>query len=290
MKENTSRVEEPRVSRLNLIRSGNTETGSLKIPKRGRVVVDVESLVPDERNERKAFRRIEELAATIKAVGIIDPPTVVPLEDGRYKITTGERRFRAAKLAGLKQIPVIIGDAEEERVRRAKSLISNIQREDLAAVELAQALQEMKEENPDVKTNRDLAQQIGKSEQWVGQMLKILDLPEPALKKIRASDRAIPYDSVIEIARLTDEKAQGNLLDSVLAGATVRQVREKAKAAKPARGATPARAGKSKAKSTQKIPVTKGWVIIHCTKKTAGKEDYIEALQEALKAARKLED
>lgn len=284
MKENTSRVEEPRVSRLNLIRSGSTETGSLKIPKRGRVVVDIESLVPDERNERKAFRRIEELAATIKAVGIIDPPTVVPLEDGRYKITTGERRYRAAKLAGLKQIPVIIGDAEEEKVRRAKSLISNIQREDLAAVELAQALQEMKEENPDVKTNRDLAQQIGKSEQWVGQMLKILDLPEPALKKIRASDRVIPYDSVIEIARLTDEKAQEELLQSVLSGATVRQVREKAKAAKPTR------AGKSKAKSTQKIPVTKGWVIIHCTKKTAGKEDYIEALQEALKAARKLED
>jgi ParB family chromosome partitioning protein len=284
MKENTSRAEEPRVSRLNLIRSGNSETGSLKIPKRGRVVVDIESLVPDERNERKAFRRIEELASTIKAVGIIDPPTVVPLEDGRYKITTGERRYRAAKLAGLKQIPVIIGDAEEERVRRAKSLISNIQREDLAAVELAQALQEMKEENPDVKTNRDLAQQIGKSEQWVGQMLKILDLPEPALKKIRASDRVIPYDSVIEIARLTDEKAQEELLQSVLSGATVRQVREKAKAAKPAR------TGKSKTKSTQKIPVTKGWVIIHCTKKTAGKEDYIEALQEALKAARKLED
>lgn len=284
MKENTSRAEEPRVSRLNLIRSGTSETGPLKIPKRGRVVVDIESLVPDERNERKAFRRIEELASTIKAVGIIDPPTVVPLEDGRYKITTGERRYRAAKLAGLKQIPVIIGDAEEEKVRRAKSLISNIQREDLAAVELAQALQEMKEENPDVKTNRDLAQQIGKSEQWVGQMLKILDLPEPALKKIRASDRVIPYDSVIEIARLTDEKAQGDLLDSVLAGATVRQVREKAKAAKPAR------AGKSKTKSTQKIPVTKGWVIIHCTKKTAGKQDYIEALQEALKAARKLED
>lgn len=283
MKENTSRAEEPRVSRLNLIRSGNSETGSLKIPKRGRVVVDLESLVPDERNERKAFRRIEELASTIKAVGIIDPPTVVPLEDGRYKITTGERRYRAAKLAGLKQIPVIIGDAEEEKVRRAKSLISNIQREDLAAVELAQALQEMKEENPDVKTNRDLAQQIGKSEQWVGQMLKILDLPEPALKKIRASDRVIPYDSVIEIARLTDEKAQEELLESVLSGATVRQVREKAKAAKPER------AGKAKTKSTQKIAVTKGWVIIHCTKKTAGKADYIEALQEALKAARKLE-
>jgi parvulin-like peptidyl-prolyl isomerase len=89
---------------------------------------------------------------------------------------------------------------------------------------------------------------------------------------------------VIEIARVKDEKAQGELLNTILSGATVREVREKAKATKPTK------AGKGKTKSTQKIPVTKGWVIIHCTKKTAGKEDYIEALQEALKAARKLED
>ena len=283
MSDNTAKADGGRVSRLNLVRAGGNEGGALKLPKRGRVVVDIESLVPDERNERKVFRRIDELAATIKAVGIIDPPTVVPMADGRYKITTGERRFRAAKLAGLKQIPVIIGDAEEEKVRRAKSLISNIQREDLSALELAQALLEMKEENPDVKTNRDLAGQVGKSEQWVGQMLKILDLPKAAQEKIRTADRVVPYDSVIEIARLTDAKAQESLLDSVLSGATVRQVREQAKATKPER------AGKAKTKSTQKIATSKGWVIIHCEKKTAKKDDYVLALQEAMKAVRKLE-
>jgi len=283
MSENTARTEEGRVSRLNLVRAGGGDAGGLKLPKRGRVMVDITSLVPDERNERKVFRRIDQLAATIKAVGIIDPPTVVPMEDGRYKITTGERRWRAAKEAGLKQIPVIIGDAEEEKVRRAKSLISNIQREDLSALELAQALSEMKEENPDVKTNRDLAAQVGKSEQWVGQMLKILDLPEAAQEKIRTADRIIPYDSVIEIARVADPKAQSELLKSVLDGANVRQVREKA------RGAKPERAGKPKAHSTQKIATSKGWVIIHCDKKTAKKDDYVLALQEALKAVRKLE-
>lgn len=283
MSENTARTEEGRVSRLNLVRAGGAEGGALKIPKRGRVMVDLESLVPDERNERKVFRRIDELAATIKAVGIIDPPTVVPMEDGRYKITTGERRYRAAKQAGLKQIPVIIGDAEEEKVRRAKSLISNIQREDLSALELAQALLEMKEENPEVKTNRDLAGRIGKSEQWVGQMLKILDLPDEAQAKIRSADRIIPYDSVIEIARLTDETAQASLLESVLSGATVRQVREQAKESKPGR------AGKPKTQSTKKIATSKGWVIIHCDKKTAKKDDYVLALQEAMKAVRKLE-
>lgn len=280
MSDNTAKAEE-RVSRLNLVRAGTAEGGALKLPKRGRVMVDISSLVPDERNERKLFRRIPELAATIKAVGIIDPPTVVPMEDGRYKITTGERRWRAAKEAGLKQIPVIIGDAEEEKVRRAKSLISNIQREDLSALELSQALQEMKDENPDVNTNRDLAAQIGKSEQWVGQMLRILDLPEAAQEKIRTADRIIPYDSVIEIARVKDETAQAELLNSVLSGATVRQVREQAKGSKPDRA--------GKVKSTQKIATSKGWVIIHCEKKTAKKDDYIVALTEALKAFRKLE-
>lgn len=283
MSDNTARKNEPRISRLDLVRSGGAEGGPLKIPKRGRAMVDIDSLVPDARNERKVFRRITELAATIKAVGIIDPPTVVPLEDGRYKITTGERRWRAAKQAGLKQIPVIIGDAENESLRRAKSLISNIQREDLSALELAQALQDMKDDNPDVKTSRDLAGLIGKSEQWVGQMLKVLDLPEPAQEKIRSADRIIPYDSVIEIARIEDPKAQSELLKSVLAGATVREVREQA------RGAKPARAGKPRARSTQKIAVEKGWVIIHCEKKTARKDDFLAALAEAAKAVRKLE-
>lgn len=283
MSENTARTEEGRISRLNLVRAGGNEGGGLKLPKRGRVMVDIESLVPDERNERKVFRRIEELAATIKAVGIIDPPTVVPLANGRYKITTGERRFRAAKVAGLKQIPVIIGDAEEERVRRAKSLISNIQREDLSALELAQALLEMKEENPDLKTNRNLAGQVGKSEQWVGQMLKILDLPLAAQEKIRTADRIIPYDSVIEIARVKDEAAQTALLDNLLSGATVRQVREQA------RVANPERAGKPKTRSTQKLATSKGWVIIHCEELTATKDDYVLALTEALKAVRKMD-
>jgi len=284
MSENTARTEEGRVSRLNLVRAGGGDTGGLKLPKRGRVMVDITSLVPDERNERKVFRRIDQLAATIKAVGIIDPPTVVPMEDGRYKITTGERRWRAAKEAGLKQIPVIIGDAEEEKVRRAKSLISNIQREDLSALELAQALSEMKEENPDVKTNRDLAAQVGKSEQWVGQMLKILDLPEAAQEKIRKADRIIPYDSIIEVARVENPKAQSELLKSIMSGASVREVREQARDAKPAKAK---RAGKTT--STKKIATEKGWVLIHCATKTAQKEDYLEALKEALATVRKNE-
>lgn len=283
MSENTAKEESRRVSRLDLVRSGAANTGLLKLPKRGKVLVDIDNIIPDPRNERKTFRGIEELASSIKQVGLIELPTVVPLEDGRYMLTTGERRWRASKEAGLKQIAVIVGDSEEERTRRVKSLISNIQREDLSALELSKAIQEMKEENPDVTTNRELAALIGKSEQWIGSMLKALSLPEDIQKQIQDADRVIPYQSVIDMARLTDETAQREVLTAVLSGASVRQVREQVKS-------RPGRAGKPVVKSTQKIATSKGWVIVHCKKKNAKKEDYISALAEALKAARQLEN
>jgi ParB family chromosome partitioning protein len=285
MSENTVKKAEPRISRLDLVKSGAVTGGALKLPKRGRVVVDIDAIIPDPANERKNFRGIDELAASIKQVGIVESPTVVALEDGRYMLSTGERRWRAAKAAGLKQIAVIIGDLEEERTRRVKSLVSNVQREDLGALELSQAIQEMKEENPEIKTNRDLASLIGKSEQWIGSMLKTLSLPEDIQKEIREAERIIPYDSVIQIARLEDEAAQRDLLKEVLAGASVRQVREQAKSSKP----SSKRAGKPVVRSTQKIATSRGWVIIHCDKKTAKKDDYVAALTEAMKAVKQMD-
>ncbi len=285
MSENTAPKNEERVSRLGLVKSGAASNISLKMPRRGKVTVDLEAIVPDPRNERKAFRGIDELAASIAKVGIVEPPTVVPMDDGRYMLTTGERRWRAAKQAGLKQISVIIGDQEEEKTRRVKSLVSNVQRENLSALELSQALQEMKEENGDIKTNRDLAALVGKTEQWVGQILKLLSLPEDIQNEIRGASIVIPYESVLQVARADDEASQRELLKEVLSGASVRAVREQARSSKPAAKG----AGKGSINSTQKIATSKGWVIIHCQKKNAKKEDYVLSLTEALKAARKLE-
>ena len=249
------------------------------MPRRGRTVVDIESVIPDPRNERKNFRGIEELAETIKRVGIVEPPTVVPLEDGRYMLTTGERRWRGAKLAGEKRIAVIVGDPEEERRRRLKSLISNVHREDLGAVELASALQEMKDENPDIKTNRDLCAVVGKSEQWVGQMLKILSLPKAVQKQLSESEKQIAYDVVIEIARVEDEGGQKTLVKEAVAGATVRVIREQAKSLKK----NPQQA-KQQSFATEKIRIANGWVIIHHEQAEASRDEHIAALTEALKA------
>ena len=218
MKTNATKSEETRISRLQIVRDGRAETATPSIPRRGRAMVDIDSVIADPKNERKTFRGIEEFAETIKRIGIVEPPTAVPLQDGRYMLTTGERRWRAAKVAGEKRIAIIIGDPEDERTRRMKSLISNVQREDLGPVELANGLQEMKDDNPDIKTNRDLAAVIGKSEQWVGGMLKILDLPEDVREKIRTADRVVPYDAVIQVARLSDKKVQHEVLQNILSG------------------------------------------------------------------------
>ena len=274
-------LSKPRSSRLDLVRSGQALTGSLKIPRRGRVVVDIDAIIPDPKNERKAFHAMDDLAASIARVGVVEPPTVVPLPNNRYMLTTGERRWRAAQQAGLQQIPVIVGDPEEERVRRIKSLVSNVQREDLSAVELAHALQEMKEDNPEVKTNRDLAAIVGKTEQWVGQILKVLSLPEETREEIRSADHRIPYDAVLQIARVRDSREQSKLVKRVLAGATVKEIREEAKQAK-----APKRDRNKASQLKKRIRVSSGLVIVHSNFPDAQLSHYITALLEAVKILR----
>jgi ParB family transcriptional regulator, chromosome partitioning protein len=272
-----------RTSRLDLVRGGQSVSGTLKLPQRGRVRVDIDAIVPDPRNERKTFHGIDELAASILQVGIVEPPTVVPSEDGRYMLTTGERRWRAAKKAGLQHIYVIVCDPEHERKRRIKSLVSNVHREDLSAIELAHALQEMKEDNPDINTNRDLAAIVGKTEQWVGQMLKVLSLPEKTQTELREAPRPIAYDSVVQIARVQDPTEQKRLVKIALSGATVKDIREHAREAKTRYD----KAGKRREPAKQKINVSGGWVIVHLEDSNGALTDFIAALAEALKNVRK---
>jgi ParB family chromosome partitioning protein len=276
-------LPKPRSSRLDLVRSGQALTGSLKIPRRGRVIVNIDAIIPDPNNERKTFHAIDDLAASIARVGVVEPPTVVPLPDDRYMLTTGERRWRAARKAGLQQIPVIVGDPEEEKVRRVKSLVSNVQREDLSVIDLAHALQEMKEDNPDIKTNRDLAAIVGKTEQWVGQMLKVLSLPEKTQEEIRSADHPVPYESVLQIARVDDSREQTKLVKKALAGATVKEIREEARQAKTSKG--------SRKKTTppkKKIRVSSGWVMVQLNVPDAEQTHFVAALTEAANTLRKM--
>ncbi len=194
--------------------------------KRGRLIVSLDRLLEDPHNERKTFRNMDGLVASIKAVGLVEPLTVT-LEGDSYRILTGHRRARAAKLAGLREVEVLIREAEDELLRRRKSLISNVQREDLGAVDLAEALQAMLDEDNQITSQRELARVLGKREAWVSDMLRVLSIPIALQTKLRHSEVSVPYDTFIRIARITDEHEQKRLVELALSGASNTELRRR---------------------------------------------------------------
>lgn len=194
--------------------------------KRGRLIVSLDRLLEDPHNERKTFRNMDGLVASIKAVGLVEPITV-SMQGDRYRILTGHRRARAAKLAGLREVEVLIREAEDELLRRRKSLISNVQREDLGAVDLAEALQAMLDEDNKITSQRELARVLGKREAWVSDMLRVLSLPTALQTKLRHSEFSVPYDTLIRIARITDEGEQKRLAELALSGVSNTELRRR---------------------------------------------------------------
>ena len=117
--------------------------------------------------------RLQELADSISAQGVVQPIVVRSIDGGRYEIIAGERRWRAAQLAGLHEIPVIIRDVSDQTAV-ALSLIENIQREDLNPLEEAQALQRLLKEFK--MTHQQVADAVGKSRAAVSNLMRLIDL------------------------------------------------------------------------------------------------------------------
>jgi ParB family chromosome partitioning protein len=210
-------------SRLDLVKQGLSSLSGL--PKRGRFVVAIDRLLEDPKNERKIFRNMDGLIESVRAHGIVEPITVTP-EGESYRILTGHRRFRAAKASGLKEIEVLVREPEDTFNRRLKSIISNVQREDIAAIEMAEALQALLEEDQRVSTQRGLAHLIGKREAWVSDMLRILTLPAKLQEKLRSAEVSIGYDLAMRIARADDTALQNELFERALKGESGQQIRQ----------------------------------------------------------------
>lgn len=126
---------------------------------------------------------LRELADSIAAQGVIQPIVVRPIEDGRYEIVAGERRWRAAQQAGLQEIPVVIRDVDEQTAM-ALALIENIQRDDLNPLEEAGALHRLLHDF--TLTHQQVAQAVGKSRTTVTNLLRLLEL-EDEVKELIAS-------------------------------------------------------------------------------------------------------
>ncbi len=284
---------EPRPTRLQLIREKG-KGAKPSIPKRGAQLLDIGLLIEDPQNERKTFRNMEGLIETVKSMGVIEPLTVTAHESGSYMIVTGHRRFRAAQAAGVQQLRVVITDPEEQQARRRKSIVSNVQREDVPPVELAEALQSLLDEDPSIKTQRDLAKFIGKRESWVSDMLRILTLPAKLQEELRTSEAPVPYDAVMRISRVDDGKLQQRLVKDVLDGRSNRDIREQIDRAKNkppvAKNGTKTdrgNVGESAAKTRRKtFSVETENAAIQVTFKNgpASKRAAIQALEDALRS------
>jgi len=144
--------------------------------------VEIESVYPDENQHRKIFNSetLEELSESIKLHGIIQPITVRKI-DGGYKIIAGERRYRAAKLAGLERVPVIVRDVDEREAAEL-ALIENLQREDLNPVDEARGYETLI--NTFGITQEEAADRVGKSRPAVANSLRLLRLPEKCLEAL----------------------------------------------------------------------------------------------------------
>lgn len=138
--------------------------------------VAIEDLIPGAYQPRYKFAEeaLAELADSIKVQGIVQP-IIVKLNDGQYEIIAGERRWRAAKMAGLERVPVVVRQADNQATL-AMGLIENMQREDLNPIEVAVGLKRLMQEFE--LTQQDVADAVGRSRSGVTNLLRLLKLPE----------------------------------------------------------------------------------------------------------------
>lgn len=185
---------------------------------------------PNQPRERFDDASLAELAASIRAAGVIQPLLVRRRGDG-YELVAGERRLRAARLAGMERVPAVVkrlGDKEALEL----SLVENIQRENLTPLEEAQALARLA--NRWGLTQEELAAAVGKDRSAIANTLRLLRLPEPC-KKALAEGR-ITRGHALALLMLPTESQQVAVLERILReGLSVRETEEIARRARPAR-------------------------------------------------------
>jgi ParB family chromosome partitioning protein len=145
--------------------------------------VDINSVQPNSKQPRTYFdeEALKELAASIKEVGVMQPPVVRKIGEDKYELIMGERRLRASKLAGLKTIPVILRASQDNEMLR-EALLENIHRSQLNPLEEAAAYQNLI--NDFEYTHDEVAQKVGKSRSLVTNTLRLLNLPASVQRRV----------------------------------------------------------------------------------------------------------
>ena len=204
-------------------------------------MVQVDNVEPNPFQPRKEFdnEALEELAQSIRQQGVITPVTVRQMPDGSYQLISGERRLRASRLAGLKEIPAYIRTATDTQMMEM-ALVENIQRADLNAIEVAQAYKQLIDECR--LTHDQLSERVGKDRSTITNYLRLLNLPDNVQQAL--VDGAIGMAHARVLAGVDDADRQREILEAIVERhLSVHQAEQMAKSAKPNPAVTVRRRG-----------------------------------------------
>lgn len=187
----------------------------------GVITVNLNDIEPNRAQPRKDFdeEALSELAESIAEHGLIQPIVVKPTTNGRYSIIAGERRWRACRIAGLYEVPVVIKDAEPQELM-VLALVENLQREDLNAVEEALGYRSLIDNFS--LTQEEVAKRMGKSRTAVTNALRLLNLSEDELDALRMG--AISAGHARALLSCENDEIRAKMLELAKAGASVRQL------------------------------------------------------------------
>ena len=187
----------------------------------------VELIAPSPRQPRRAFDEaaLEGLAASLRERGVLQPVLVRPIAGGTYELVAGERRWRAAQLAGLESIPALVRDRDDAEALET-ALVENMAREDLNPVEEARACAALVEELG--LTRETVGLRVGRSRVAVSNLLRLLDLPDEALELLERCDLSEGHGRALLLA--TDHAARRSLARAAAAeGWSVRTLETRAR-------------------------------------------------------------
>ncbi|MBG0814360.1 ParB/RepB/Spo0J family partition protein [Planomonospora sp. ID82291] len=176
--------------------------------------IPVEAIAPNPRQPREVFDggALENLAASIREVGLLQPVVVRRVEDDRYELIMGERRWRASTMAGLELIPAIVRETQEDKLL-LDALIENLQREQLNALEEAAAYRQLLDDFG--ATHEQLAARIGRSRSHVTNTIRLLNLPPRVQNRVAAG--VLSAGHARALLSLDDPAAQERLADRIVA-------------------------------------------------------------------------
>jgi ParB family chromosome partitioning protein len=195
-------------------------------------MVPIDLLDPNPNQPRQVMGDLSELMASVAEKGIIEP-LIVRHRGGRYQIIAGERRYHAAVQVGLREVPVVVREADDIEVMEL-ALVENLQRKDLTPFEEAEALNQLAEQC--AYTHEDMARKLGKSRTSVTESLSLNNMPEEVRNLCRLADISAK-STLLQIVRQSDPQKMLTLAEKLAGqgGATRQEVRKETAKPKPGR-------------------------------------------------------